>query len=105
MLITDPKEIEAVLAFFRKHIDRELDVTMSIFEGLAQLERMRVARVGEKGTSHYHVHLINTHSHRQVQIDLHHYSFATVSPDQKRVEVGRLLGSNITLRLTASEIE
>jgi hypothetical protein len=105
MLINDTKELEAVLAFFRKHIGRELGVTMSMFEGLTQLERMRVAEVGERGTLHYHVHLINPQSQRQIEIDLHHYSFATVSPDQKGVELGRLLGSNITLRLLASEIE
>jgi hypothetical protein len=105
MLISDPKEIEAILAFFRRHVGRELEITVSLFSGLTQSERMRVVNVGERGTSHYHVHLTNTHSQRQFEIDLHHYSFVTVSPDQKRVEVGRLLGSNITLRLTASEIE
>ena len=105
MLITDLKEIEAVLAFFRKHIGRELDITISTFEGLVQLERMQVAAVGQRGTPHYRVQLRNSHSQRQLEIDLHHYSFATVSPDQKRVEVGRLLSGNITLRLTASEIE
>ena len=103
MLISDPKEVEAVLAFFRKHIGRELEITVSLFDGLTLSERVRVADVGERGTSHYHVRLINAHSQRQVEIDLHHYSFATVSPDQKAVEVGRLLGSGITLRLTASE--
>jgi hypothetical protein len=103
MLITDPKEIEAVLAFFRKHIGHELEVTLSLFDGLTQSERMRVARVGESGTLHYHVHLINLHSQCQLEIDLHHYSFATVSPDKKGIELGRLLANNMTLRLTASE--
>ena len=105
MLISDPKEIEVVLAFFRKHIDGELDITVSLFDGLTQSDRMRVAEVGERGSSHYHIRFINSHSQRQLEIDLHHYSLATVSPDQKRVEVGRLLGSNLTLRVTASEIE
>ena len=104
MLITDRKEIEAVLAFFRKHIGRDLDVTISIFDGLTQFERMRVDEVGEVGAAHYHVHFTSPHSHRRLELDLHHYSFATVSPDQKGVEVGRLLGGNLTLRVTASEI-
>ena len=84
MVISDPKEIEAVIAFFRNHIGRESDVTMSVFEGFTQLERMRVTEMEERGTSHYHVYLINPHSQRQLEIDLHHYSFATVSPDPKR---------------------
>jgi len=105
MLISDPKEVEVVLAFFRKHKDGELDITVSLFNGLTQSDRMRVAEVGERGSSHYHIRFINPHSQRQLEIDLHHYSFATVSPDQKRVEVDRLLGSNLTLRITTSEIE
>ena len=104
MTISDHREIETVLAFFRKHTGRELDITLSLFDGLIQSERMRVAEVGERGPSHYHIHLTNPHTQHRLEIDLHHYSFATVSPDQKAVELGRLLGSNVTLRLTASEI-
>jgi len=105
MIISDHREIETVLAFFRKHTGRELDITLSLFDGLTQSERMRVAEVGERGTSHYHIHLTSPHKEHRLEIDLHHYSFATVSPDQKAVELGRLLGSNLTLRLTASEIQ
>ncbi len=51
MLITDPKEIEPVLAFFRKHMGRELEITMSLFEGLVELERMQVAVVRQRAAS------------------------------------------------------
>jgi hypothetical protein len=101
MHIADPKEIEAGLAFFRKHIDRELDITISVFDGLIQHERLLVAEVNS-ATSR--VLLIGSHEQHRVELNLHHYSFATVSPDRKKLEIGRLLASNVILRLTASEI-
>jgi hypothetical protein len=103
--ISDPKEMDLVLAFFRKYLGREVDIATSIFEGLTQYERMRVAEVGSSRLSPYRVRLISSSCQRQLEIDLHHYSFTTVSPDHKAVEMGRLLGGNITLRLTASEIK
>jgi hypothetical protein len=101
MHIGDPKEIETVLAFFRKHIDRELDVSLSVFEGLVQYQRLLVAEVNPTTSR---VLLIGSHELHRIELNLHHYSFATVSPDRKKLEIGRLLASNVILRLTASEI-
>jgi hypothetical protein len=101
MHIGDPREIETVLAFFRKHIDRELDVSFSVFEGLVQYQRLLVAEVN---SSTSHVLLIGAHEQHRIELSLHHYSFATVSPDRKKLEIGRLLASNVVLRLTASEV-
>jgi hypothetical protein len=102
MQISDPEEVEGVLAFFRKHIDKELDISISVFEGLTQYERLQVAEVGDLGSSK--VLLISGPSQRRIEIDLHHYSFVTVSPDRKKLEIGRLLGGSTIMRITASEI-
>ena len=101
MHISDPKEVEAVLNFFRKHIDRELDISFSVFDGLIQHYRLLVAEVYSTTSR---VLLIGSHDQHRVELNLHHYSFATVSPDRKKVEIGRLLGSNVILRLMAAEI-
>src|SRR5437773_10735087 len=101
MHISDPQEVEAVLSFFRKHIDRELDVSVSVFEGLVQHDRLLVAEVNAAISR---VLLIGSHQQHRIELNLHHYSFATVSPDRKKLEIGRLLGSNVILRLTASEV-
>src|ERR1700680_2856903 len=103
MYLSDPEEVEAVLAFFREHIGSEMDIAISVFDGLTEYERMRVAEVAHGEPAR--VFLQAAHSQRQLQIDPHHYSFATVSPDRKRLEIGRLLGSNVTMRLTASEVD
>ncbi len=100
MYISDPHEVEAVFAFFRHHLDRELDIATSAFEGLTHYERMRVQTVDTPGSQ---IVLVCARIVRRLVIDPHHYSFATVSPDKKKIEMGRLLGSNITMRLTASE--
>src|SRR5262245_64039478 len=55
MTISDHREIETVLAFFRKHTGRELDINISLFDGLIQSESMRIIEVGERGTSHYYI--------------------------------------------------
>jgi hypothetical protein len=101
MHIGDPKEIETVLAFFRKHIDHELDITLSVFDGIIQYERLLVAEVN---TTTSRVLLMGSPEQHKIELNLHHYSFATVSPDRKKLEIGRLLGSNVIFRLTASEI-
>ena|SRR5215831_16003668 len=101
MHIGDPKEVETVLAFFRKHIDRELDITISVFDGLVQHERLLVA---EANAATSRVLLMGAREQHRLELNLHHYSFATVSPDRKKLEIGRLLGGNVILRLTASEI-
>jgi|SRR5579884_3111423 len=100
MHISDPKEVQAVMDFFRKHIDHEVDVSFSVFEGLVQYDRLLVAEVSALTSQ---VLLIGSQQQHRVEINLHQFSFATVSPDQKKVEIGRLLGSNVMLRLTASE--
>jgi len=45
MHISDPREVEEVLSFFRTHLGRELDIAVSIFEGITQYERMKVQEV------------------------------------------------------------
>ena len=42
MRISDPTEVESVLSFFRTHLGRELNLTISMFEGLMQYERVTV---------------------------------------------------------------
>jgi hypothetical protein len=101
MQISDPEEVEGVLAFFRKHVDKELDISISVFDGLTQYERLQVAEVGDLGSSKV---LLISGSQRRIEIDLHHYSFVTVSPDRKKLEIGRLLGGSIIMRITASEL-
>jgi hypothetical protein len=100
MHISDPHEVEAVLAFFRTHLGRELNVAISVFEGLTQYEHVEVQEVD---TTPPRVFLAVVQSQRKLAIDPHHFSFATVSPDHTRLEIGRLLGSNIMMRLTFTE--
>lgn len=102
MYISDPHEVEAVFAFFREHLHKELEIATSAFEGLTHYEQMRVEKVDMASS---HVVLLCKQSQRQLAIDPHHFSFATVSPDKRRLEIGRLLGGNITMRLIASEID
>ena len=101
MHISDPREVEEVLSFFRTHLGRELDIAFSMFEGLTQYERMKVQEVDAAPPR---ILLLAPKSQRQIAIDPHQFSFATVSPDHTRLEVGRLLGSNLTMRLTAREL-
>jgi hypothetical protein len=100
MHISDPQEVEEVLNFFRTHLGRELNIAISVFDGVTQLER---AKVQEVDAVPPRILLSIVQSQRQIAIDPHHFSFATVSPDHTRLEIGRLLGSNITFRLTATE--
>src|SRR5437764_688889 len=103
MYLTDPKEVEDVLAFFREHAGRDLDIAICVFEGLTEIERMHVVQVAT--AEPVLVFLQAAQSQRQLQINPYHYSFATVSPDRKRLEIGRLLGSSVMMRLTASEVD
>jgi hypothetical protein len=100
MHISDPKEVEAVLSFFRTHLGKELNLAISIFEGLTQHERVTVQKVD---ASPAHILLAVVQSQRRITIDPHHFSFSTVSPDHTRLEIGRLLGSSIMMRITATE--
>lgn len=100
MHISEPHEVEAVLAFFRTHLGRELNLAISVFEGLTQHERVTVQEVDATPAR---VLLAVVQSQRKLTIDPHHFSFATVSDDHTRLEIGRLLGSNITMRITATE--
>jgi hypothetical protein len=100
MHISDPTEVESVLSFFRTHLGRELNLTISMFEGLMQYERVKVQEVD---TSPARILLSVVQSQRQLAIDPHHFSFATVSPDHTRLEIGRLLGASMMIRLTVIE--
>jgi hypothetical protein len=102
MYLSDPKEVEDVLAFFYEHQGKELEIAFCVFDGLTETEPMHVAEVAAAEPTR--VILQASQSKRQLRINPHHYSFATVSPDRRRLEIGRLLGSGVTLRLTASEI-
>ena len=104
MLGAEPLEIEAVIAFFRKHIGHELDIVISLFDGFSQRERLQVAEVGEPGPRRHRVRLISSHSHWELEIDLDHFSYATVSRDKSEVEIQRLLGNGLRFQLIASEI-
>ena len=100
MYISDPKEVEAVLSFFRTHLGRELNLEVSLFEGLTQHERVTVHEVDNAPAR---ILLAVVQSQRKITIDPHHFSFSTVSPDHTRLEIGRLLGSSIMMRLIATE--
>src|SRR5215468_4200125 len=100
MHISDPHEVEAVLAFFRTHLGKELNLAISLFDGLTQHERVTVQEVDVTPTR---ILLAVVQSQRKLTIDPHHFSFATVSPDHTRLEIGRLLGSSIMMRLIATE--
>jgi len=100
MHISDPNEVELVLSVFRSHIGRELNLTISIFDALMQYERVKVQEVD---TTPARILLAVVQSQRQLAIDPHRFSFATVSPDHTRLEIGRLLGSNLMIRLTVTE--
>jgi hypothetical protein len=89
-----------VFTFFQEHLGNELEITISAFEGLVESERMRVAEV-EQTSSRI---VLSGRFERKLLLDPHHYSFATVSPDQTKLEIGRILGSGITMRITASQI-
>jgi hypothetical protein len=102
MYLGDPKEVEEVLAFFYEHLGKELEIALCVFDGFTETEPMHVAEVTTAEPTR--VILQSSQSQRQLHINPHHYSFATVSPDGKKLEIGRLLGSGVTLRLTASEI-
>jgi hypothetical protein len=102
MYLSDPREVEDVLAFFHEHAGKELEIAICVFDGLTETERMHVIHVATAEPAN--VILRASKSQRELQINPHHYSFATVSPDRKRLEIGRLLGSSVTLRLTASEV-
>jgi hypothetical protein len=100
MYISDPHEVEAVLAFFRTHRGRELNVAISLFDGLTQHERVKVKEVDIKPPR---ILLAVVQSQRKLTIDPHHFSFATVSDDQARLEIGRLLGSDMMIRVVVTE--
>jgi len=100
MHISDPKEVEEVLSFFRTHLGKELNLAISIFEGLTQHERVTVQEVNANPAR---ILLAVVQSQRKMTIDPHHFSFSTVSPDHTRLEIGRLLGSSIMMRITATE--
>ena len=100
MHVSDPQEVEAVLAFFRTHLGRELNLAISVFDGLIQHERVKVVAVDAVPPR---IHLDVVQSQRKMTIDPHHFSFSTVSPDHTRLEIGRLFGANIMMRLTVTE--
>src|SRR5215468_7328114 len=100
MHLSDPKEVESVLSFFRTHLGRELNLAISIFEGLRQHERVTVQEVDPTPARTL---LAVVQSQRKITIDPHHFSFSTVSADHTRLEIGRLLGSSIMMLLTATE--
>jgi hypothetical protein len=100
MHLSDPQEVEAVLEFFRTHLGRELNLSISVFDGLTQHERVKVQEVDATPPR---VLLAVVESLRKLTIDPQHFSFSTVSPDHTRLEIGRLLGSSIIMRLTVTE--
>src|SRR5262249_31419012 len=104
MLADNPSEIEAVISFFRTHRGGELNISISFFEGYLQRERMTVVEAGDLHTPHYRIRLLSLDSHRELELDLDHYSFSSISPDRTEIELTRLLSGGQSFRLTASEI-
>ncbi|HEY2383151.1 MAG TPA: hypothetical protein VGK48_18400 [Terriglobia bacterium] len=100
MHISDPEEVETVLAFFRTHLGRELNLAIAVFDGLTQHERVKVTEV-EAAPARIELDVVQ--SKRKLTIDPNQFSFSTVSPDHTRLEIGRLLGSSIMIRLTVTE--
>jgi hypothetical protein len=100
MYTSDPKEVEAVLDFFQTHLGRELNLAISLFDGLTQHERVKVKEVD---VTPPRILLTVVQSQRKLTIDPHHFSFATVSDDHTRLEIGRLLGSNMMIRVIVTE--
>lgn len=101
MTIDNPKEIGEVLSFFQRYRGRDLDVEIIMFEGFTQRERLRVmdSRIDH---SSGRVRLANASLHREIELDLEQFSFATISPDGKAIELRQLLGGLAGFRLLAS---
>ena len=104
MAADNAMEMQAIVSFFDKHREHQLNITISFFEGYLQRERMTVGS-GSQKLPHYHIRLQSLDSQRELEIDLDHYSFGSISPDQTEIEITRLLGGNRNFRLTASEIK
>jgi hypothetical protein len=98
------KEMDAIASFFHKRRGSQLNISISFFEGYLQRERMSVAPEN-LNTPHYQIRLLSLDSQRELEIDLNHYSFGSISPDQTEIEITRLLGGSRNFRLTASEIK
>lgn len=101
MPIDNPKEISEILSFFQRNRGRDLDVEIIMFEGFTLREQLRVMESGI-GHSPGLVRLANTSLHREIELDLERFSFATISPDGKTIELRQLLGGLAGFRLLAS---
>lgn len=102
MPIDNPKEIDEILSFFQRCRGRNLDVSIVIFEGFTQREQLRVMEAGIPGSSPRTVRLANPSLHREIELDLEQFSFATISRDGKAIEIRQLLGGLAGFRLLAS---
>ena len=71
-----------------------------MFEGFTQREQLRVLESGI-GHSPGLVRLANSSWHREIELDLEQFSFATISPDGKAIELRQLLGGLAGFRLLA----
>lgn len=100
----DPIEVGTVFAFFEKHWGKEVEVTISLFQGFLQRERMRVAYISKTGPSNHRIRLISLNSSREIEVLLDQFAFASITPDQKTIEIQHLLSGNLTFSLTASEV-
>ena len=100
MYLSDANEVKEVLNFFKTHLGRELHITITVFDGLSQMERVKVQEVEAHPPR---ILLSVVGSQRKLAIDPHHFSFTTVSPDHSKLEIGRILGANLTFRLMATE--
>ena len=104
MLADEGTEMGAIISFFRQHRGQQLNVSISFFEGYLQRERMSVVEVDDPRAAQYRIRLLSIDSQRELEIDLDHYSFGSISPDQTEIEITRLLSGSRSFRLTASEV-
>jgi hypothetical protein len=102
MLSENAKELEGAMRFFQKHVNQNLAISITYFEGLTESQRMQVVEASSLSTQRHRIRLINHQNQMEIEINLDHFSFATLSEDHKAVEIRRLLGGLVGFRLTAA---
>jgi hypothetical protein len=102
MLTENAKEIESAMRFFQKHVNQNLAISLTYFEGLTERQQMQVVEVTTQNAHRHRIRLVNPQNQMEIEINLDHFSFATLSEDHKAVEIRRLLGGLVGFRLTAA---
>jgi hypothetical protein len=105
MLSGNAKEVEIAMRFFQKHVNQDLAISLTYFEGLTESQRMRVIEASSQSAQRHRIRLINLQNQMEIEINLDHFSFATLSEDHKAIEIRRLLGGLVGFRLTAAVVD